>query len=145
MLATDARKDPTHLYMERKRISGDRHIKASQVRNTIFRKRSSGEGEANTHKQKKLTSFKTNLRLMGACAAQVRHQPVNPWLIHVNVWQKPLQYCKVISLQLIKINEKKKTTPKKSNCLLTRHIYVCVCVYIYIFPDFLFSCIDRCV
>ena len=33
---------------------------------------------------------------------------VNPWLIHVNVWQNPLQYCKVISLQLIKINEKKK-------------------------------------
>ena len=28
---------------------------------------------------------------------------VNPWLIHVNVWQKPLQYCKVISLQLKKI------------------------------------------
>ena len=33
---------------------------------------------------------------------------VNPWLIHVNVWQNPLQYCKVISLQLIKINNKKK-------------------------------------
>ena len=32
---------------------------------------------------------------------------VNPWLIHVKVWQKPLQYCKVISLQLIKINGKK--------------------------------------
>ena len=32
---------------------------------------------------------------------------VNPWLIHVNVWQKPLQYCKIISLQLIKINGKK--------------------------------------
>ena len=32
---------------------------------------------------------------------------VNPWLIHVTVWQNPLQYCKVISLQLIKINEKK--------------------------------------
>ena len=31
---------------------------------------------------------------------------VNPWLIHVNVWQKPLQYYKVISLQLIKIKEK---------------------------------------
>ena len=29
---------------------------------------------------------------------------VNPWLIHVNIWQKALQYCKVISLQLIKIN-----------------------------------------
>ena len=25
---------------------------------------------------------------------------VHPWLIHVNVWQKPLQYCKGISLQL---------------------------------------------
>ena len=25
---------------------------------------------------------------------------VYPWLIHVNVWQKPLQYCKVISFQL---------------------------------------------
>ena len=33
---------------------------------------------------------------------------VNPWLIHINVWQKPLKYCKVTSLQLIKINEKKK-------------------------------------
>ena len=26
---------------------------------------------------------------------------VNPWLIHVNVWQKPLQYCKVISPLLL--------------------------------------------
>ena len=147
MLATDARKDPTHLYIERKRTSGDRHIKASQVRNTIFRKRSSGEGEANTYKQKKLPSFRTDLRLMGACVAQVRHQPVNPWLIHVNVWQKPLQYYKVISLQLIKINEKKTYSKKKINCLLTRHIYmcVCVCIYVCILPDFLFSCIDRCV
>ena len=34
---------------------------------------------------------------------------VNPWLIHGNVCQNPLQYCKVISLQLIKIiGEKKK-------------------------------------
>ena len=38
---------------------------------------------------------------------------VNPWLIHVNVWQKPLQYCKVISLQLIK-KKKKGWAPK--NC-----------------------------
>ena len=38
---------------------------------------------------------------------------VNPWLIHVNVWQKPLQYCKVISLQLIKINEKRKKQNRK--------------------------------
>ena len=40
---------------------------------------------------------------------------VNPWLIHVNVWQKPLQYCKVISLQIININGKK------------------LCMYIYMF------------
>ena len=33
---------------------------------------------------------------------------VNPWLIHVSVWQKPLQDCKVISLQVIKINGKEK-------------------------------------
>ena len=33
---------------------------------------------------------------------------VNPWLIHFNVWQNPLQYCKVISLQLIKKNKIKK-------------------------------------
>ena len=50
---------------------------------------------------------------------------VYPRLIHVNVWQKPLQYCKVISLQLIKkINKKKKKRQRnqRSNCqdLLTR-------------------------
>ena len=38
---------------------------------------------------------------------------VNPWLIHVNVWQNPLQYCKVISLQLIQINGKKKNKERK--------------------------------
>ena len=46
---------------------------------------------------------------------------VNPWLIHVNVWQKPLQYSKVISLQLIKINEegknKRKVVPYYSDLL----------------------------
>ena len=44
---------------------------------------------------------------------------VNPWLIHVNVWQKPLQYCKVISLQLIKINEKKKIKARETARTLT--------------------------
>ena len=34
---------------------------------------------------------------------------VTPWLTYVNVWQNPLQCCEVISLQLIKINKKKKT------------------------------------
>ena len=41
---------------------------------------------------------------------------LNPWLIHVKVRQKPLQYCKVISLQLIKINgkiNKRNNTVKK--------------------------------
>ena len=32
---------------------------------------------------------------------------VDPWLIHVNICQNPLQCCEVINLQLIKINEKK--------------------------------------
>ena len=40
---------------------------------------------------------------------------VNPWLIHVNVRQKPLQYCKVISLQLI--NEKKKKRRRIQTCI----------------------------
>ena len=48
---------------------------------------------------------------------------VNPRLTHVNVWQKPLQYCKVISLQLIKINGGKKkkefvSKKKKRNTVL---------------------------
>ena len=53
---------------------------------------------------------------------------VNPWLFHVNVWQNPLQYCKVISLQLIKINEKKNNKPlsytvRKRKKEVRRHMY----------------------
>ena len=48
-----------------------------------------------------------------------RRTHVNPWLIHVNVWQKSLQYCKVISLQLIKINEKINKNIKKENMFPT--------------------------
>ena len=33
-------------------------------------------------------------------AEKGREEYVHPWLIHVNIWQKPPQYCKVISLQL---------------------------------------------
>ena len=36
---------------------------------------------------------------------------VHQWLIHVNVWQKPPQYCKVISLQL----KKKKKNPSTNS------------------------------
>ena len=43
---------------------------------------------------------------------------VNPWLIHVSVWQKPLQYCKVISLQLIKINGKKSLNVKFTDIMI---------------------------
>ena len=70
---------------------------------------------------------------------------VNPWLIHVIVWQKPLQYCKVISLQVMKINGKKK---KEMHCFIlpewplqnAKHRYVdtyilsyiwFMCIYIY--------------
>ena len=47
---------------------------------------------------------------------------VNPRLIHVNVWQKPLQYCKVISLQLIKINGKKIKKERE----FQKNIYFCL-------------------
>ena len=40
----------------------------------------------------------------------------NPWLIHFNVWQNPLQYCKVINLQLIKKIKKKKKKKKAAVC-----------------------------
>ena len=42
-------------------------------------------------------------------------KPIHGWF--VNVWQKPLQYCKIISLQIIKINENKK---KKKTYFLTQ-------------------------
>ena len=38
---------------------------------------------------------------------------VYPWLIHVDVWQKPTQHCKAIILQL-KINKLKKKNKKKT-------------------------------
>ena len=37
------------------------------------------------------------------------------WLIHVDEWQKPTQYCKAIILQL-KVNKKTKTT---DNCKIS--------------------------
>ena len=44
---------------------------------------------------------------------------VNPWLIYVNVWQKPLQYYKVISLQLIKM----KKNPLKAFIFIRHFIF----------------------
>ena len=54
---------------------------------------------------------------------------VNPWLIHFNVWQKPLQYCKVISLQLIKING------KNENKLLLLSIEAFITDFCYYYYD----------
>ena len=45
-----------------------------------------------------------------------------PWLIHVNVWQKPLQYCKVISLQLKFF--KKENIPTKIPSHMCRILYM---------------------
>ena len=42
------------------------------------------------------------------------------WLIHVNVWQKPAQYCKVISLQL----KKNKCWACPSECAVINHVNV---------------------
>ena len=50
---------------------------------------------------------------------------VNPWLIHVNVWQKPLQYCKVISFQLTKINGKKKERLKPCSVVINLSALEC--------------------
>ena len=47
---------------------------------------------------------------------------VNPWLIHVSVWQEPLQYGKAISLQLIKINEKMKNCVCVNTGVRTSHL-----------------------
>ena len=38
----------------------------------------------------------------------------HPWLIHVNVWQKPLQYCKIISLQLNKFKKRESNRSSES-------------------------------
>ena len=56
---------------------------------------------------------------------------VNPWLIHVNVWQKPLKYCKVISLQLIKINEKKNNPLDFPHYLFSLSIFLNFCIQTY--------------
>ena len=48
------------------------------------------------------TNFKTQRDGMGkVVGAGFRWGTyVNPWRIHINVWQKPLQYYKVINVQL---------------------------------------------
>ena len=45
-------------------------------------------------KRAKIESIKREFMLRGG------GPHVHPWLIHIDVWQKPPQYCKVITLQL---------------------------------------------
>ena len=51
---------------------------------------------------------------------------VNPWLIQVNVWQKPLQDCKVISPHRIKKNKNNLPLstdfPKHATCFLDKQL-----------------------
>ena len=74
---------------------------------------------------------------------------VNPWPIHVSVWQKPLQYCKVISLQLIKINGKKKRVKRyKADDKLCVWSFtmreVCTCKHVVsLFLDQLCTMLER--
>ena len=42
---------------------------------------------------------------------------VSLWLIHVDMWQKPTQYCKAIILQL-KINKFKQNKKKETESLI---------------------------
>ena len=42
-------------------------------------------------------------RVMGGGVQDGGGTPVYLWLIHVDAWQKPSQYCKVIILQLNKL------------------------------------------
>ena len=52
---------------------------------------------------------------------------VNPWLNHFNVWQNPLQYCRVIGLQLIR---KKKKLNGKTKQKMSTVLFVCFVVYL---------------
>ena len=52
---------------------------------------------------------------------------VNLWLIHFNVWQNPLQYCKVINLQLIK----KIKIKKKDLFIWGALVSLCCCMWAF--------------
>ena len=55
---------------------------------------------------------------------------VHPWLMHVNVWQKPPQYCKVVSLQLKYLKKNQLDRPvcfTHENILLSYVNKTCIC------------------
>ena len=86
----------------------DRLVKKAEKQVTLALQR-----QRNLHEHKVLSSpflFHLHPWFLLLCKQQYsnnRWSDIKEWLVHVNVWQKPLQYCKVISLHLIKINEKK--------------------------------------
>ena len=49
---------------------------------------------------------------------------VYPWLIHVDVWQKPTQHCKAIILQ-VKVN----TLKKKTETFMLKNLNACIRKY----------------
>ena len=63
---------------------------------------------------------------------------VNPWLIHVNIWQKPLQYCNIISLHLIKTNKEKKSLALKILILTGLTFGIVLLILFCLFCTFLF-------
>ena len=69
---------------------------------------------------------------------------VYPRLIHVNVWQKPLQYCKVISLQLIKINKKRNNIATTSLVTYSLWLSSNVNIFCYIFIWYMYTQYYKC-
>ena len=73
-----------------------------------------------TQSQNSGTTQRDGVRREGAGGVQDGGTHVHLWLIHVNVWQKPPQHCKAISLQLKLKNKESDTT----------ELYVCIYMYI---------------
>jgi len=53
-----------------------------------------------------LQLFPFSLKKLGRKEGSGWGTHVHSWLVHVNVWQNPQQYCKAISLQLKEIFKK---------------------------------------
>ena len=48
--------------------------------------------ETHMHTERPITTQRDGMgREVGGGVQDGKH--INPWLIHINVWQKPLQYC----------------------------------------------------
>ena len=105
----------------RRQVSAEIGLRTNNYHNNSNSSNSNGAAIARAVRQpggRTCRWMKTNKKLKGGMGREVGGGSgcgthVNPWLIHVNVWQRPLQYCKVISLPLIKINLKNAYQGKK--------------------------------